>query len=120
MASKTERLDEFLRRLAAAPVAASDEEALCQIGEILNRVEDELTDIPFDPDAWQDDGRMYPPRADAERSVTEHPRLRRFRSRGHHTIVSPDGAIEILDTRREVVFEKRGASGRTVEDWRNG
>ena len=118
MASRTERLAEFFRRLAEAPAAGSDREALDQIAEVLNRVEDEMTDIPFDPEAWQDDGRMHPPRADAERAVAGAPNLRRFRSRGYHTFVAPSGAIEIRNRRNDIDFAKAGADGRTVEDWR--
>jgi len=118
MASKAERFEEFLRRLLAAPAAASASEALSQIGAVLNQVEDELTDIPFDPDSWQDDGRMYPPRPDAERLVPSSEVLRRFRSRGHNTFVSRSGAIEIRDLAGNIVALKAGADGRTVESWR--
>jgi hypothetical protein len=39
--TKPERLDEFFRRLAAAPAAASYEEGYRMLCETLNRVEDE-------------------------------------------------------------------------------
>ncbi len=58
-ARKAERFAEFLRRLHAAPAAASFDEAFQQLGDILNTVEDEMTSIPFDPANWQSDSRMY-------------------------------------------------------------
>jgi hypothetical protein len=60
--SKKERFQEFLQRLAAAPAANSQAEALALLSRTLNEVEDEFTEIPYQPEHWQTDGRMYPPR----------------------------------------------------------
>ena len=60
-ATKRERIEVFLGRLDAAPVASDADEAYRQVCDILNAVEDELTSIPFDPTQWMTDGRMYPP-----------------------------------------------------------
>jgi len=116
---REERLAEFLRRLATAPRAASFGEALQQMSDILNAVEDEMTDIPYDPDAWQADGRLYPPRVDSVREIPGHPGVRRLRSRGHNTFISENGAVEIADAAagappQDPIFTKPGADGRSV------
>ena len=66
--SKTERLREFYRRLASAPSAPDGESAFKLLEDTLNEVEDEWIDIPFNPDHWQSDGRLYPPQRDSVRS----------------------------------------------------
>jgi hypothetical protein len=48
-ASRDERLKEFFRRLAAAPPASDHDEAIKQVTEILNQVEDDMTSIPLYP-----------------------------------------------------------------------
>ena len=48
-ASRAERLEEFFRRLSAAPLASDHDEAMRQVTEILNGVEDEMTSIPTTP-----------------------------------------------------------------------
>lgn len=116
---KAERFEVFLQRLAERRAAETAEEALDQIAEALNTVEDEFTHIPYDPARWQDDGRMYAPQRDAERSVPGAPELRRYRSRAHNTVVSEGGAIEIREISGGPIFDKVGADGRSVEDWRN-
>src|SRR5437899_13057626 len=83
--SRSERLAALVQRLKAAPPAQTFEEARQQLSDILNAVEDEMTDIPFSPAAWQSDGRMYPPQDDFERS-SGNPAWRRFRSKLHNLL----------------------------------
>jgi hypothetical protein len=112
---KQERFAEFLRRLGSAPPASGFEEAYDQLCAVLNEVEDEMTSIPFNPDAWQTDGRMYPPQSDSLREVDQHPKVKRFRSRAHNTFVRENGAIEIQTAPgAETLFTKPGADGKGV------
>jgi hypothetical protein len=114
-ASRQERLQVFFAQLGAAPAAASFEEAYQQLTDVLNAVEDELTDVPYDPDSWQFDGRLYPPQMDSLREVPEHPEIKRFRAREHNVFISDWGAIEIRAVRGAIVlFAKPGADGRGV------
>lgn len=113
--SKEDRFAEFLRRLAAAPSANTAEEALRLLGDTLNQVEEELTDIPYAPENWQTDGRMYPPQEDSAREVPGKDDLVRYRSKAHNTYVRQNGAIEIHDIDGAVVFSKSGANGKGVE-----
>jgi len=114
MKSKAERLEIFKRSLLRAKSAASLSEALQQIAEILNRIEDRHSGIPFDPEHWMSDGRLYPPQHDAERLVPDHPNVRRFRSRQHNTFIGNNGAIEIQDLTGEVLLAKRGENRKGV------
>jgi hypothetical protein len=112
---KPERFAEFLKRLGSAPAAGTLDEAYGQLCTILNEVEDLLTSIPFNPERWQTDGRMYPPQEDSIREVEGHPRVKRFRSRRHNTYIGANGAIEIRSApEAEVLFAKPGADGRGV------
>jgi len=61
---KSERIEEFLRRVAAAPLSVDGKEAFQQLSDVLNSVEDDMTTIPFDPVNWMTDGRMNPPQMD--------------------------------------------------------
>src|ERR1051325_9512274 len=92
---KEERLAEFRRQLLAAPLMDTFDKAYQQLSDILNGVEDQLTDIPFDPDAWRTDGRMDPPQMDNLRDVPDRPTVKRFRSRKHSIYIGDNGAIEI-------------------------
>lgn len=83
---KPVRFQEFLERLRKAPSAETGDEAKRLIDETLNKVEDDLTDIPFNPDHWRTDGRMYP--------------------------VQEDNASDVDG--QEVVLEKPGADGKGV------
>ncbi|MBL4846144.1 MAG: hypothetical protein JKY65_11505 [Planctomycetes bacterium] len=112
--SKQERLEEFCRRLSAAPAPETAEEAFSLIAETLNEVEDELTTIPNNPEQWRTDGRLYPPQADSARTVEGQPGTTRYRSRGHNTFVSENGAIEIQSLDGDVIFQKHGADGQGV------
>jgi len=113
-APKAVRLAEFFQRLGGAPPAASATAALELVGSLLNAVEDELTDIPPDPERWMTDGRMYPPQLDSRRDVPDHPSVTRYRSRRHNTFIATNGAIEIRDIADQVLFRKSGADGKHV------
>lgn len=113
---RSERLLAFFQLLATAPEVSSEGEALLQIAEALNSVEDEMTGIPRNPYRWQSDGRMYPPQADARREVPNHRQVARYRSRGHNTFIRSNGAIQICNVDGMVVFEKPGRDGRKVWD----
>lgn len=113
--SKPVRLAEFIRRLQDAPAAKTHDDALVLLADCLNAVENEMTDIPFDPDAWLSDGRMYPPQGDSRRKVPGRDDLVRYRSVGHNTWVRANGAIRIASVDGQVFLEKPGADGRTVE-----
>ena len=113
--SKEARFAEFLERLAEAPAPATASEALNLIETILNQVEDERTTIPFAPENWQIDGRMYPPRADHRRQVPGEKGIVRYRSRGHNTFIQDNGAIKIQEISGKLVFAKAGADGRSIE-----
>ena len=71
----------FFERLEAAPPASSADEALDLLAKTLNAVEDEHSGVEYNPDAWKDDGRMYPPKEDNRRAVPDRPSLRRYRSK---------------------------------------
>lgn len=113
--SREERLAEFFRRLGGAPPATSMAEAMALLAETLNAVEEEGTDIPFRPDRWQTDGRMYPPQEDNRRTTPGYPKVWRFRSLKHNTFVSECGGIEIqMVENARVVFSKSDSTGGNV------
>jgi hypothetical protein len=111
---KRERLDEFFRRLLAAPTAGTSEAAMEQLSSILDMVEDELTGIPNIPENWREDGRIYPPQADRKRSVPGRPRATRLRTAGHNVFVGENGSLQIVALDGTVEFEKPGHDGRGV------
>jgi hypothetical protein len=98
-----------------APAAETTAQAFILLSSVLTEVEDELSDIPNSPQKWQTDGRMYPPQMDSARDVPGRRDLIRFRSRGHHTFIRENGAIEIRDVQMSTLFSKLGADGRGVE-----
>ncbi len=113
---RSERFAEFLRRLASSPPASDFDEAFHQLNDILNTVEDEMTTIPFDPDNWQNDGRMDPPQLDNMCTVPDRSDLKRFRSLAHITLIGDNGAIQIRDQSNRSILSKPGADGRTVDE----
>lgn len=110
---KSERFQEFLRRLACAPAASTEQEATELICETLNAVEDELTTIPYGPGNWRDDGRMYPFEGDSE-CPDPLPGVRRYRSRGHYTRVHQSGAFCIEEIKGKCLINKASQNGHQI------
>jgi hypothetical protein len=111
--NRKERTELFLRRLVAAPVCSSADEALAQMSAILNAVENEFTSIPFNLSAWESDGRLYPPQVDQRRDVEGYPAIRRYRSKQHNGWIAENGAIKIMQG-RTLCLEKPGMGGKTI------
>ena len=114
-ATKEERFAVFLERLTSAPPANSAQEAFNLLSETLNEVEDELTDILYQPGKHETDGRMYPPQEDNARDVPDRSDVVRYRSRGHNTYIRNNGAIEIYDLAGKIVLSKTGSDAKGVE-----
>lgn len=77
----------------------------------LNAVEDEFSGVSYNPEAWADDGRLYPPKSD--RMVQLPDGVRRYRSLRHYTYIAPNGAIRICQVGhdRAALLDKPGADG---------
>lgn len=89
-------------------------EAFELLSRTLIEVENEFSGIAFDPAFPRDDGRMYPPRDDAHRTVPGRDDLHRYRSQGHHTYFSEGGAILIVDLNKVVVLDKADHNARSI------
>lgn len=113
--SKAERLAEVWARLAVAAAASTHDGALELLNATFREVEDELTEIPYAPDHWRDDGRLYAPQEDHARDTAGRADLVRYRSKGHNTLIRTNGAIEVRDAAGNVVFAKQGADGTGIE-----
>jgi hypothetical protein len=109
------RLQEFLQRLRSLPAAATHDQARAQIEETLNFVENELSGVPFNPNNWRTDGRMYPAQDDSAADVEGYPGVTSYRHRSHETFIATNGAFEIRNLAGdEVLIEKLGADGKGV------
>lgn len=116
MPPKAKRLQEFLQRLKAAPPANSAEKALELLAEILNAVEDEFSGVPFRPEHWRTDGRMYPPQEDSRVKFPERPSLRKYRNKGHYNYIGSNGSLRIDMLEGTVLLDKPGQDGRKTSD----
>lgn len=88
---------------------------MTQLADILNSVEDDLSDVPFEPEQPTDAGRMYPPQEDARREVEGRPDLKRYRTKAHNVYVSNEGALRIEEVKgKRCVFSKPSKSGKTI------
>jgi hypothetical protein len=112
---KTERIAEFFKQLRAASPCSTWNEAFDMVCTTLNQVENELTDIPYNQETSDTDGRLYPPLRENLRAVKGHPRVKRHRHRFHNTFFGDNGSVEIqVVPTGAVSFAKLGKDGRGV------
>lgn len=115
MISKQERLQIFSKKLNDAPVAGSSSEAFELLSTILNEVEDQHTSVPYMPDQWMLDGRMYPPQLDSKRKVSSE--ITRYRNSNHNTYIGINGSIKIETVNtKHVLLDKAGVDGKKIGD----
>ena len=106
----------ILKLLETAPPTSTHHEAFAQLSGIINESEDRLSGVPYSPDAWQADGRIYPPMADSGWDLPDHPGVIRYRTRRHRVFIAENGAIEIQRLDGTVEITKRGDDQRGVWD----
>lgn len=112
---KKARLLLFYQKLSEALAAATHDEALKLLCDTLNGVEDEHSNVVFNPDNWETDGRMYPPEVDNAFAVDGFSEVVRYRSARHNAFIGGNGAIEVKDFATGIVeFTKLGANGKGV------
>lgn len=119
MKSIGERLQIFYGRLAAAPPVSTAEEALAQINQTLDEVEDEFSGLPYDPPSWRVNRRLYGPDPAFERELPGWSTVRKFRQTEHSTFIGANGSFEIQWDKPspragEVVFSKKGSDSKGV------
>lgn len=106
----------FLERLESAPPASTPDGALDLLAKTLNSVEDEHSGVANNPEAWESDGRMYPPMEANRRDVPDRPSLRRYRSAKHNTFTGLNGSIRVQDLSGKIMLDKPGSDGRKTHD----
>ncbi|MBF9149411.1 hypothetical protein [Novosphingobium jiangmenense] len=114
---RSERFQLFLDELMSATAVASIEEAKLLLEQTLVRIENEHSGVPDNPDGWQNDGRMYPPKEDRRRSISNEV-VAVYDSRGHRISFGHNGSIRI-EIRRglgkgTIVLDKPGQDGKTL------
>ncbi|MFF4647452.1 hypothetical protein [Streptomyces sp. NPDC001389] len=106
--SLPERLAIVYERLTALPPAKGAREALRQLADTLDSVEDEYSGVPKDPNpGLAFDGRMYPPRADY---ITEEADgTLKAVTKGNVIYAHPDGTLRITSRRTgDEVYRRDG------------
>jgi hypothetical protein len=119
--TKGERVKLFTKELGGRPPAKSHDEAYKQLADSMNKVKDAESGMPFHPERWATDGRLYPPQEDRRLPIPDRPDIAGYRSLGHTTYIGDNGAIEIQtavpkgqEGKGKVIFSKQGADGRGV------
>lgn len=116
MVTKAKRLKEFIKRLREAPAANVVATAFDLLSQTLNAVEDELSEVPFRPENWRTDGRMYPPKEDSRVKCPERPSLKKYRNKGHYDYFGSNGSIRIETLGGDVLLDKPGQDGRKTHE----
>ena len=93
---------------------------MLQIASVINEIEDEYTSIPYNPTGLMD-GRIYPPEYAGLVGVKGNPKIKCYRHTRHNTFFGVNGSFKMQmrlpgNKLGEVVFEKRGADGKGVDE----
>ena len=111
---RSQRFALFLAALKEAPTAHDRASARTLLANTLNRIEEAHSGVPYDPEKWMTDGRMYPPRDDLEQPCPLAGAVL-FHSLGHAIWFAANGAIRIEGRRGSnkgrVDLDKPGADG---------
>jgi len=91
-------------------------EAFTLLSQTLNAVEDQFSGVPFNPEKWETDGRLYPPKDDARIKCPECPSLGKYRNKGHYNFIGFNGSIRIETLEAKVLLDKPGRDGRKTHE----
>jgi predicted oxidoreductase len=107
------RLSLIFEKLNEAHLPTNFDEAWTLLHATMNSVEDALSGVPYNPDNWRVDGRLYPPALDREQEC-ELESVRKFHSRGHEILIARNGAIKIVSRRNpdDTPLDKPGSDGK--------
>ena len=92
--NRSQRFALFLAALEAAPSARDRVSARLLLAETMNRIEEAHSGVPYDPENWMTDGRMYPPQDDQEK-VSPIAGTSMFFSLKHRIWIGANGAVRI-------------------------
>jgi hypothetical protein len=92
--NRSQRFALFLAALEEAPAARDQASARALLEDIMNRIEEAHSGVPFDPEKWMTDGRMYPLLDDQERD-SRIAGTSLFYSFKHNIWLGGNGAIRI-------------------------
>lgn len=120
-ASKAERLKAILIQLEVAGPFSDGVSARDALAEIMERVEDQMSGVPSNPNSVTapTDGRMYPPDDRFEISSGSS-NVRTFKHVRHRTSIGKNGAVMITLPSGEILFNKPGLNGKTIDDLLSG
>ncbi|MGB0680664.1 MAG: hypothetical protein ACPGUV_13485 [Polyangiales bacterium] len=94
---------------------ATHDMARRQIEIVLNFIEDAHSGVPYAPEHWRSDGRMYSAMDDCAAPVDGHPGVTAYRHRRQETFIAAHGAIEIRDVSNGAILcRKSGKNGKGV------
>jgi hypothetical protein len=114
---RSQRFKLFLKLLMSEAASATMGEAKASLARTMNRIEDERSGAVYDPDKWESDGRMYPPKDDRlQKGSNEDVAI--YHSRGHRISFGRNGAIRIEvrsgHDKGAIVLDKCGQDGNVL------
>lgn len=111
MKTKSERINLFFNELGNVEPASSIEEAISQVEQVLDEVEDKYSGLPYDRSNWGKGERMYlPPLSVAGAwKITEE--FKRANLSGNYFYIHTDGSMACADWNSAVIkWAKAGAT----------
>jgi hypothetical protein len=111
---RADRLDLIFDLIMAREPTGDWEGARRLLATAFNEIEDQHSDVPYNPDNWESDGRFYPPHDDFMVN-SANPRVKVFHSRKHRIFFGINGSIRIQvrrgEDRNNIVLDKPGQDG---------
>lgn len=96
------------------PTPHSGDTAKVFVDTVLNTIEDEFSGVPYNPQTFEDDGRLYPAQEDF-RQKSPVPNVAVYFHKAHASYFGDNGSIRISRRRPpQVLIERAGCDGITI------
>ena len=118
IASRSERRSVFFAVIADAPVSATMQQAKCLLDTALNVIEEQFSGVPYAPQNWRSDGRMYPAGEDFRRKMPTD-LVACYFHRQHESQFGANGSFRILErhpVNPKVLMDRPGRDGLFIGD----